>query len=90
MRRLIDWIYRTAFGLHTATLRQHIADLQRQLSDLCIEHDDLTEKLRAKSIEIDYAIDRLIEANSRLTAAQHKQPSITRCQQTGGETVTTC
>lgn len=55
MRRLIEWIYQLAFGLHIRSLDQHIADLRDAL------HQQMNER-EALNISIDATTSQLLKA----------------------------
>lgn len=62
MRRLINWLYATLFGLQVKTHDQHIADLEQLLSQHYLD------AMRIDA-EIEITTDRLLQAQSKRDAA---------------------
>ncbi|MBS1143391.1 MAG: hypothetical protein H6R14_797 [Proteobacteria bacterium] len=58
MRRLIDWLYRTLFGIHVRTHEQHIADLRILLDDLYLQ-------AQTTDAEIEIVTRKLLDAKER-------------------------
>lgn len=93
MRRLIAWVYRALFGLQIVSQRQHIADLEQQLVDSCVEQAALLEAMRQKRTEIDAATERLLDAYAVLDGLQQRTTATDQAiairHQAGGESVVT-
>ena len=73
MRRLIEWLYRAAFGLHLRSHDQHVADLRRLLFTQHHEKRLLQGALDAAQTEIDATAHRLLNALANRDRARHAQ-----------------
>lgn len=78
MRRLIEWLYRVAFGLYIRSHAQHIADLRESLKQQLDERDALNVSIDATTRQLlrtIAALDAAKKAAGQSEAAPAEEPT---------------